>query len=266
LIALIASSLLAVLAFPANAPATRGLVTGLMGPDQYQSGDPATRALWSDRTVDAGAGIVRLTIEWWQVAPHRPCCPTAPTNPAAYDLSSVDEAVRDAAARGVQTLITVNGAPGWAQRPGRPASAADGAWEPNPSDLADFMQALATRYSGSYDPDGAGPQPPLPAVQALQVWNEPNHERWLAPQFDGTAIIGPDYYREMLNASYRAIKAVNPGMLVVTGGTSPYGDRPGGPYPPGYTTTRGVVTSGARVKPVQWWERFLCVKPAKSKK
>src|SRR4029453_14354952 len=45
--------------------------------------------------------------------------------------------------------------------------------------------------------------------------------------------IGPDQYRLLLNASYNAIKGVNPGMLVVTGGTSPYGDPPGGPYPPG---------------------------------
>ncbi len=36
------------------------------------------------------------------------------------------------------------------------------------------MRAVAARYSGGFDPDGAGPAPPLPAVQALQVWNEPN--------------------------------------------------------------------------------------------
>jgi hypothetical protein len=58
----------------------------------------------------------------------------------------------------------------------------------------------------------------------------------------------------MLNASYKAVKRVNPNMIVVTGGTSPYGDPPGGPYP-----------SGGRVRPVQWWQKFLCVKPAKSK-
>jgi hypothetical protein len=81
--------------------------------------------------------------------------------------------------------------------------------------------------------------------------NEPNQDAWLAPQFDGKSIIGDDQYRVLLNASYRAIKAVNPGMLVVTGGTSPYGDPPGGPYPPG----------GARVRPVQFWRELLCVHP-----
>src|SRR4029453_8144208 len=177
-----------------------------------------------------------------------------PTDPASYNLTSVDRAVRDAAARGVQVLITVNSAPAWAEGAGRPASLPEtSSWKPDPTALAQFMQAVAARYSGGFDPVGAGP--PLPAVQALQVLNEPNQDAWLAPQFDGTSIIGPDQYRVLLNASYNAIKAVNPGMLVVTGGTSPYGDPPGGPYPPG----------GARVRPVQWWEDFLCVRAVKSK-
>jgi Cellulase (glycosyl hydrolase family 5) len=251
---LIGCALLAALAFPASAPAARGLVTGTTGPEQYQSGDPATSALWFGRTVEAGAGIVRLPIEWRSVAPQRP---VNPTNPDSYNFGALDRGVRDAAARGVQVLITVNSSPRWAEGPGRPASLPETAsWKPNPSDLAQFMQAVAARYSGSFDPDGGGGQPRLPAVQGVQVLNEPNQDAWLAPQFDGATIIGPDQYRVLLNASYNAIKAVNPGMLVVTGGTSPYGDPPGGPYPPG----------GARVRPVQWWEDFLCVRAVKSKK
>src|SRR6266540_164138 len=251
---LVACGLLLALALPAAAPAARGLVTGLTGPDLYQSADPATRNLWFGRTVDAGAGIVRLSINWETLAPTQR--PADPTNPASYDLSGVDGAVQDAASRGLKVLITVNTAPPWAEGPGRPASASKGTWKPNPSDLADFIQALASRYTGNFDPDGVGPQPVLPAAEAVQVWNEPNQDAWLAPQFQGKAIVGADYYRDMLNAAYKAVKAVNPKMLVVTGGTSPYGDPPGGPYPPG----------GARVRPVQWWQKLLCVVPAKSKK
>jgi hypothetical protein len=251
--------MLAALAFPASAPAARGLVTGFtgLGPP-YISPDPVERAVWFDRTVAADAGVVRLAIDWTSVAGGRNATrPADPTDPAssAYEFTSLDGAVRDAAARGLTVLLMVNTAPPWAEGPGRPASAAPGSWKPNPSDLADFIQALAARYSGGFDPDGVGPQPPLPAAQALQVWNEPNQDAFLGPQFDGSAIIGPDQYRELLNASYKAIKAVNPRMLVVAGGTSPYGDPPGGPYP-----------GGARVRPVQWWEKFLCVRAAKSKR
>ena len=60
----------------------------------------------------------------------------------------------------------------------------------------------------------------------------------------------------MLNASYKAIKSVNSKVDVVVGGTDPYGDPPGGPYP----------ASGARSRPVQFWQHVLCVKPVKTKK
>ena len=200
---LAALGLLAVLALPSAAPA-QSLVTGLTGPDQYQSGDPATRALWFNRTVDAGAGIVRLPIEWRDVAPQRPA---EPTNPASYNLDSLDGgvhsldgAVRDARARGVQVLITVNHAPDWAEGPGRPANAEPGTWKPNPSDLADFVRALAARYSGGFDPDGSGPAPPLPAAQALEVWNEPNQDQFLSPAFEGMTPSGP-YATTVLGSS-----------------------------------------------------------------
>jgi hypothetical protein len=251
----LAASLAAALAFPASAAAARGLVTGFTALGRpFLSTDQALRAVWFDRTVPAGAGIARFAVAWpFVVSAQRPADPTNPGS-SSYDFTVLDGAVRDAEARGLEVLLLVNTAPTWTEGPGRPASATPGTWKPNPSDVADFIQALAARYSGAFDPDGVGPQSPLPAAQALQVWNEPNQDAWLAPQFQGKTIVGPDYYREILNASYEAVKAVNPNMIVVTGGTSPYGDPPGGPYP-----------SGARVRPVQWWQKLLCVKPAKSK-
>lgn len=250
---LFACGLLATLATPTAAPAKRGLVTGLTGPGQFQATDPAERSLWFNRAVDAGAGIVRLGVSWAAVAPSPPA---EPTSPASYDLSSLDGAVRDAAARGVKVMITVDHAPPWAEGPGRPSDANPGTWDPSPAHVADFMQAVAARYSGSFDPDGPGPGQTLPAVDAIQVWNEANQDFWLGPQFQGKQIVGADRYRAILNASYQAIKAVNPRILVVTAGTSPYGDPPGGPYPPG----------GARVRPVQWWQDLLCVRQAKPEK
>jgi hypothetical protein len=255
-LALAVCALLTVLALPATASATRGLTTGLTGPSEYQSADPSERALWFGRTSDAGAGIVRLAVDWsGTVTATRPPDPTNPAS-TSYNFTSIDAAVRDAQQRGLKVLLTVNVAPTWAEGPGRPASAIAGTWKVSPSDLADFDQALASRYSGNFDPDGVGPQPTLPAVQALQVWDEPNQDAWLGPQFDGKTAVGPALYRDILNASYKSIKAVNPQMLVVVGGTSPYGDNPGGPYPPG----------GARARPVTFWQNVLCVRPVKSKK
>jgi hypothetical protein len=247
---LAALGLLALLALPSAAPA-QGLVTGFSGA-QYQSSDPLVRALWLDRTVDSGGGIVRLGIEWPAIVGSQR--PPDPTNPGSvsYDFSSVDPAVRDAEARGLAVLLSVNHAPAWAEGPGRPANALPGTWEPNPSDLADFVQAVAARYSGGFDPDGPGGSPPLPAVQAIQIWDEPNQDYWLSPAYQGSTAVSPDHYRLMLNASYNAVKAVNPQMLVVVGATSPYGDPPGGPYPD---------PNNRRIRPVQFWEQLLCVHP-----
>ncbi len=255
--ALIALLLLVALAVPSIAAAKRGLETGFADPEEYQSGDAASTDLWMGRTADAAdAGIVRLAVEWYSIAPStRPADPTNPGS-TSYDFSAIDGAVRAAANHGLKVLLTINHAPVFAEGAGRPASAPAGSWEPNPSDLADFAQAVAARYSGGFDPDGPAGQSALPAAYGIQVWNEPNSSDWLAPQFDGKRIVGAELYRSMLNAAYKSIKQVNPGMQVVVGGTDPYGDPPGGPYPPNVQ----------RVRPVEFWDAVFCVRQAKSKK
>jgi Cellulase (glycosyl hydrolase family 5) len=248
-IALLATcTLLAALAVPSAASATRGLTTGFSDGDEYQSADASNRNLWLDRTVDAGAGIVRLGVEWPAIA--GPVKPVDPTNPASlsYNFTDIDAAVTAAESHGLKVLLSINHAPTWAEGPNRPASAATGTWQPIPSDVADFAQAVASRYSGNFMS--------LPAVQAIEIWDEPNSGDWLTPQFTGKTFTGAAHYREMLNASYKAIKSVNSKVDVVVGGTDPYGDPPGGPYP----------ASGARSRPVEFWQQVLCVKPAKTKK
>jgi hypothetical protein len=241
-------ALLAALAIPAAASATRGLTTGFSDGDEYQSSDASNRNLWLDRTVDAGAGIVRLGVEWPAIAgPTKPLDPTNPLS-VSYNFTDIDAAVTAAESHGLKVLLSINHAPTWAEGPNRPASAATGTWEPNPSDVADFAQAVAARYSGNF----MG----LPAVQAIEIWDEPNSGDWLSPQFTGKTFTGAAHYRDMLNASYKAIKSVNSKVDVVVGGTDPYGDPPGGPYP----------ASGARSRPVEFWQQVLCVKPVKSKK
>ena len=229
----------------------RPLTTGFSDGDEFQSADASQRNLWFDRTVDAGAGIVRIGVEWPAVAtPAGATRPADPTNPdsISYDFTQIDAAVTDAEAHGLKVLLSINHAPTWAEGPNRPASAQTGTWQPNPSDLGDFSQAVASRYSGTH----AG----LPAVQAIEVWDEPNSGDWLTPQFTGKSFTGADLYRAMLNAAYKSIKSVNPKVEVVVGGTDPYGDPPGGPYP----------ASGARSRPVEFWQHVLCVKQVKTKK
>ena len=208
--ALAASCVLILCAVPAKAVAAHGLVTGFVDAENlYGSADPSVRATWLNRTVESGAGIVRLHVFWSVVAGATP--PPDPMNPASgsYEFSATDRAVRDAEARGLSVLAHGHRSAGLGGGPGAPRPPLrQEAGSPIPPVLADFMRAVAARYSGGFDP--AGPDPTLPPVQALQVWNEPNLSGQLSPQSEGTTAISPGYYREMLNASYGAVKAVDP--------------------------------------------------------
>lgn len=196
------------------------------------------------RADQLGAGMVRFTIDWSLVAPEGAQKPSGfePAKPddANYRWGYVDEFVRDAKRRGVRVLFTVVRAPAWAEGPGRPSGAPPGTWMPDPDELGAFIKAAAIRYSGFFpDPqdDGGlqGPGSSLPAVRSWQVWDAPNSGRRLRAS-GGTA----DWYRGMLAASARSLKAVDPDNVVVTGGTVASADRNG-------------------VPPTSFWRRLMCL-------
>jgi uncharacterized protein YgiM (DUF1202 family) len=55
-------------------------------------------------------------------------------------------------------------------------------------------------------------------VDAIEIWNEPNIDReWPAGQ------VSPQMYTNLLAASYNAIKAANPGTIVISGAPAPTG-------------------------------------------
>ena len=59
------------------------------------------------------------------------------------------------------------------------------------NNLTQFAQMLATRYNGT--------APGLRHVTRFSVWNEPNLEQFLTPQFSGTKIVSPGDLREALH-------------------------------------------------------------------
>ncbi len=146
-------------------------------------------------------------------------------------------------------MILVTQAPNWAEGAGRPsaAEALAGTWKPDPQKLRQFAIAIATRYSGSFTDPNARGLGPLPRVTDWQLWAEPNFAINLTPQWNGHRPVAPIQYRAMLNAFYAGIKSVNPGDKVITGGTAPYGDSPG----------------GARMQPALFWRSLLCLKGEK---
>jgi hypothetical protein len=216
-VALLAAAAFAVSLAAGPAPAeARGLTTGFSEDIMFLSPDASTRAYWFGRAAADRAQIARVNIYWRKAVGSSP--PANPTNPADpdYDFSRLDGAVRSAAARHMQVLITVFGAPTWAEGKNRPSSAPLGTWKPDPHALGQFAQALAKRYSGSFQG--------LPRVSLFEVWNEPNLSVNLTPQWVGKKPTSPDLYRSLLNAFYRGVKSVAPGDTVIGGATAPFGD------------------------------------------
>jgi hypothetical protein len=215
-------------------PASLGLQTGFAD-NLYLAADPGLRNSVFDRTAEVGAGIIRVNVVWRLVAGSQPANPRDPADPA-YRFGAIDDAVRGAAARGLDVLLTLYSAPSYAEGPGRPAGTQAGTWRPDPGAFADFATAVATRYSGGFAD--------LPRVRFFQAWNEPNLNFYLTPQYEGGDLTAPRHYVAMLNAFYEAVKAVHAGNRVLTAGTAPYGDPPG----------------GARIRPLAFWRAALCVR------
>jgi len=99
--------------------------------------------------------------------------------------------------------------------------------------LARFARAAARRYSGSFQD--------LPRVRYWQVWNEPNHHNYLNPQFVDGKPFAPRWYRRMLNAAVRELRAVRPDNVVVGAGMSPFEEQ------------------GQSLAPLRFMRELLCV-------
>jgi hypothetical protein len=106
-------------------------------------------------------------------------------------------------------LLTIWGTPAWASRAGTPNAA------PKPEDLAAFCGAIATRYSGRHA---------HPPVNLYSVWNEPNLDEALSPQYDSAGgDASAHLYAQMFRACQGAIKHANRNARVAVGETSPRG-------------------------------------------
>jgi hypothetical protein len=208
--------------------------------------------------VSEGASIVRVNVDWRQVAPAKRRRGFDPADPGSsgYKWAAVDNAIRDLASHGLRVLLNVWDAPAWAEGPHKPGAERPGTWRPDPGQFGAFAKAAALRYDGRFpDPHDTGTF--LPMVRLWQAWNEPNLDYYLSPQWvragRGWVPVAPVIYRHLLNAFYSAVKGVSRSNLVVMAGTAPYGD-PIGSDPPGQE----------RIQPVAFYRYVFCLAGARS--
>ncbi|TML15408.1 MAG: hypothetical protein E6G33_08265 [Actinobacteria bacterium] len=203
------------LAVPA-AQAQRHLLVGIQDDAMTLRGDPTFTfpILKQLRTQ-----IVRINLNWPDVANKRPAHPQDPADPA-YDWRLYDRAIKYASQYGMQVLLTILFVPSWANG-GAPRNVPP----TNYNDLRNFAYAAAERYSGHYIPNTDAPDELyLPAVKYWLAWNEPNNPNWLK-QTSGGRFVSPRSYARICTAIWQGVHFTNfAGEKVGCGATGPRGN------------------------------------------
>lgn len=207
-IALLASWMLVLL--PGHAAAAPGVVIGI-----EQNGgvhEPVKRAEILDAQQAAGAKVIRILLRWDQVAGCDPGAAGVDPAHRCYDFSVPDAVVHGAHARGMRTLLSIYGVPGWKfSGPENFLGSTDAQFDSLVASYAIFAQAAATRYDGRHG---------QPRVDQWTIWNEPNGSFFQPRWIDGT-LVGPARYARLYDAAARRIKAVDATLQVAVGPTAP---------------------------------------------
>jgi hypothetical protein len=156
-----------------------------------------------------GADVVKIRIDWRGVAPS----PRSKKKPAGFNgadstkypagvWTNFDAALRAIAAHGLRPFVLLGGAsPDW-------AGGKDGrGGRPDPKEFGRFVQAVGSRYSGTFSPSAMDPLNKLPRVDIWSYWNEPDLSGWITPQYSNGRPASPKIYRKLVYAGHDALAA-----------------------------------------------------------
>jgi hypothetical protein len=222
LVVVLAAMLAALGPLSSVAHAARGMEIAIEDEDAFVDQKAGSRYQALQAAAGLGATRMRILVQWARVSDASSATPSA--NPD-YNWGPIDDAIDIAAQTGMRTQLTLAGP--------APAYAA-GAYKglrivnPNAKLFARFAQAAAEHFKGRVDRYG--------------IWNEPNYPGWIQPQRQS-----PKIYRALYEASYNAIKSVDPSAQVLIGETVPYGGREKGKQ------------LGTATPPLKWLRQVLCV-------
>jgi len=178
-------------------------VSTALGPEDFQ------------RLARANIRTVRIPMSWPDIA----------AGPGRYNWLNYDGSVIHAAAAGITLIPTLRGSPGFVSnnnnRPPLDSAEEHALWQ-------DFVRSAVERYGpGGEFWDFARACPPHPGhcrpdlayrpFEVWQVWNEPNLGRFWHPA------PSPGEYAELLELTSDAVRGVDPGAEVITGGLTPAG-------------------------------------------
>jgi hypothetical protein len=202
------AAVVALTAFFASLPSASAAVPpGFVGvtSEEVFGGSGSVRAKHLPMQRKAGVRLLRQTFDW----------STIELAPGAYNFFAHDRFVLDLAKHRIRVLPILFNPPEF--RSSRPARRANGGTYPPQSAAA--MGAWAAKLVARYGPNGSlwreNPGVPKQPIRTWQIWNEPNLKVYWPS--------GPSarQYVRLLKTVGAAIKKVDRGAEIVTGGVAP---------------------------------------------
>jgi polysaccharide biosynthesis protein PslG len=186
---------------PSAAPPAPADFVGIIPPG-IASMDAAELDRNLDLVKDLHAGLLRQTFDWSDIE----------RTPNHFHFARYDALMTAAAQRGLRVLPVLFNPPGF-HSAGPPRPSPRGTFPPrHPGDLGAFAVVLVRRYGPNGTFWRAHPDLKPDPIRSWQVWNEPS-----LPAYWPT---GPDpkAYTELLAATAKAIRSVDPGATIVSAG------------------------------------------------
>ncbi|MBN1678926.1 MAG: beta-galactosidase [Anaerolineae bacterium] len=166
-----------------------------LGIQVQENPDGEVYRLWMGEVRDKlKLNWIKQQVRWEYVEPQ----------PGQYDWGALDVTFEKAAEYDIKVMVSVVTAPEWAREAGN--QSLDKVGPPgDPQTYANFLTAMLQRYPGR--------------IHAVEVWNEMNIDREWASVYG----LNPQKYVELLTVAYNTIKAIDPGIIVISGALSPTG-------------------------------------------
>ncbi len=142
---------------------------------------------------DLGLRWVKQQVRWDEME----------TEPGLIDWTLLDFIMPSARRFDIKLLLSIVTAPDWAREAG--VNLDQHGPPADPDAYARFIAEIVERYPGG--------------IHAIEVWNEQNIDR----EWTSAGGLNAANYVALLRASYQVIKAIDPGIIVVSGALSPTG-------------------------------------------
>jgi hypothetical protein len=221
-----------------TAAASKSQTTFFEAPSELLS--PTTRSKALSQLEELGVNAVRLEMEWSVVAPKSEAA-SKPSfdakEPSSYAWGEYESLIDAVHARGWKLLLTISApAPRWATS----NKQAPYVTRPSDTDFGEFMTAVGRKFRSE--------------VTDYAIWNEPNEDGELRPQFSSKG--APEagrIYRNLFLAGYRGLQKAGIGKpAVLMGETSPGGFTTNKPGSRGYVKIAGMA-------PLTFLRNSLCL-------